>query len=79
MSENSALVTVALNNESQPNRSYDIAIAPHSLKDLGEQLAAIGLGKKSKKALIVSNPVIYKHYGEIVVNSLANAGFDVAH
>ena len=79
MSENSALVTVALNNESQPNRSYDIAIAPHSLKDLGEQLAAIGLGKKSKKALIVSNPVIYKHYGEIVVNSLASAGFDVAH
>jgi 3-dehydroquinate synthase len=79
MSENSALVTVALNNESQPNRSYDIAIAPHSLKDLGEQLSAIGLGKKSKKALIVSNPVIYKHYGEIVVNSLASAGFDVAH
>ena len=79
MSENSALVTVALNNESQPNRSYDIAIAPHSLKDLGEKLSAIGLGKKSKKALIVSNPVIYKHYGEIVVNSLASAGFDVAH
>lgn len=79
MSENSALVTVALNNESQPNRSYDIAIAHHSLKDLGEQLSAIGLGKKSKKALIVSNPVIYKHYGEIVVNSLASAGFDVAH
>ena len=79
MSENSATVTVALNNDSQPNRSYDIAIAPHSLKDLGEQLAAIGLGKKSKKALIVSNPVIYKHYGEIVVNSLASAGFDVAH
>jgi 3-dehydroquinate synthase len=79
MSENSALVTVALNNESQPNRSYDIAIAPHSLKDLGEQLSAIGLGKKSKKALIVSNPVIYKHYGEIVVNSFASAGFDVAH
>jgi 3-dehydroquinate synthase len=79
MSENSALVTVARNNESQPNRSYDIAIAPHSLKNLGEKLAAIGLGKKSKKVLIVSNPVIYKHYGEIVVNSLASAGFDVAH
>ena len=79
MSENSATVTVALNNDSQPNRSYDIAIAPHSLKDLGEKLSAIGLGKKSKKALIVSNPVIYKHYGEIVVNSLASAGFDVAH
>ena len=39
----------------------------------------IGLGKKSKKILIVSNPVIYKHYGETVQTSLSDAGFDVAH
>jgi 3-dehydroquinate synthase len=79
MSENSATVTVALNNESQPNRSYDIAIASHSLKNLGEKLLEIGLGKKSKKVLIVSNPIIYKHYGEIVQSSLVDASFDVAH
>ncbi len=79
MSENSATVTVALSSDNQPNRSYDIAIAAHSLKNLGEKLVAIGLGKKSKKILIVSNPVIYKHYGETVHNSLNNAGFDVAH
>ncbi|MFN5136770.1 MAG: 3-dehydroquinate synthase family protein, partial [Pseudanabaena sp.] len=79
MSEHSATVTVALNSDSQPNRSYDIAIASHSLKNLGDKLVEIGLGKKSKKILIVSNPVIYKHYGEIVQTSLSNAGFDVAH
>ncbi|MFM7885945.1 MAG: 3-dehydroquinate synthase [Pseudanabaena sp.] len=79
MSENSATVTVALNNDNQPNRSYDIAIAVHSLKNLGAKLGEIGLGKKSKKMLIVSNPIIYKHYGEIVLNSLTDAGFDVAH
>lgn len=79
MSENSATVTVALNSDQQPNRSYDIAIASHSLKNLGDKLVEIGLGKKSKKILTVSNPVIYKHYGETVQTSLSNAGFDVAH
>ncbi|WP_103669939.1 3-dehydroquinate synthase [Pseudanabaena sp. BC1403] len=79
MSENSATVTVALNSDNQPNRSYDIAIASHSLKNLGDKLVEIGLGKKSKKVLIVSNPVIYKHYGETVQTSLSNAGFDVAY
>ena len=79
MSEHSATVTVALNSDNQPNRSYDIAIASHSLKNLGDKLVEIGLGKKSKKILIVSNPVIYKHYGETVQTSLINAGFDVAH
>jgi len=79
MSENSATVTVALNSDQQPNRSYDIAIASHSLKNLGDKLVEIGLGKKSKKILTVSNPVIYKHYGETVQKSLSEAGFDVAH
>ncbi|PZO41136.1 MAG: 3-dehydroquinate synthase [Pseudanabaena frigida] len=78
MSEYSATVTVALNSDSQPNRSYDIAIAAHSLKNLGDKLLEIGLGKKSKKVLIVSNPVIYKHYGETVQASLSKAGFDIA-
>ena len=79
MSDHSATVTVELHSDAQSNRSYDIAIANHSLKDLGAKLLAIGLGKKSKKVLIVSNPVIYKHYGETVQTSLGNAGFDVAH
>ncbi|MGB8701758.1 MAG: 3-dehydroquinate synthase, partial [Thermosynechococcaceae cyanobacterium] len=32
-----------------------------------------------KKVLIVSNPQIWKHYGEIVAKSLTQAGFEVAH
>ena len=79
MPDHCATVTVALNGEVNENRSYDIAIASHSLKNLGEKLVEIGLGKKSKKVLIVSNPSIYKHYGEIVQTSLSEAGFDVAH
>ncbi len=79
MLEYAATVTVDLNGDAQKNRSYDIAIASHSLKNLGEKLVATGLGKKSKKILIVSNPIIYKHYGELVQTSLSSAGFDVAH
>ncbi len=79
MPDHCATVTVALNGEANENRSYDIEIASHSLKKLGEKLVEIGLGKKSKKVLIVSNPVIYKHYGEIVQTSLSKSGFDVAH
>jgi len=79
MPDHCATVTVALNGEVNESRSYDIEIASHSLKNLGEKLLEIGLGKKSKKTLIVSNPIIYKHYGEIVQTSLSNSGFDVAN
>ena len=79
MPDHSALVTVELDNACQPNRSYDIVIAPHILKSLGEKLLELGLGKKSKKVLIISNPVIYKHYGQIIETSLSDSGFDVAH
>ncbi len=79
MPDHCATVTVALKGEGNESRSYNIEIASQSLKNLGEKLLEIGLGKKSKKMLIVSNPIIYKHYGEIVQTSLSNAGFDVAH
>ena len=79
MPDHSTTVTVDLRSDVQTNRSYDIAIARHSLKDLGTKLVEIGLGKKSKKVLIVSNPVIYKHYGDTVKTSLSNVGFDVVH
>ena len=48
MSENFATVTVALSNDNQPNRSYDIAIAAHSLKNLGTKLGEVGLGKQNR-------------------------------
>ena len=57
-----------------PLSSYEIAIAPGSLDNLGENMNRLQLGKK---VLLVSNPTVFKHYGERVLNSLKTAGFDV--
>jgi 3-dehydroquinate synthase len=61
---------------SLPQQSYTIAIAPGSLNQLGTQLQA--LPKVGKKVLLVSNPVVFRHYGEGAIVALAEAGFDVA-
>ncbi|APB34957.1 3-dehydroquinate synthase [Gloeomargarita lithophora Alchichica-D10] len=55
-------------------RSYPIYISPQSLHRTGELLIDIG-GKG--KVLIVSNPVIFRHYGEIVFTALITLGFEV--
>jgi 3-dehydroquinate synthase len=57
-----------------PEKSYDITIAPGSLDQLGEQMASLKLGKK---VLLVSNPMIFKYYGERAIASLEKAGFQV--
>jgi 3-dehydroquinate synthase len=62
-------------NVNLPNQSYEIAIAPAGLDQLGEYMSQLQLGKK---VLLVSNPVIFKHYGERAIISLKNAGFEVA-
>lgn len=54
--------------------SYDIAIAQERLTKIGEDLSNLKLGKK---ILVVSNPEIFAHYGELVVSSLLKQGFDV--
>lgn len=62
-----------------PQNRYEIAIAPGSLDNLGNWMN----GKESKplnlgeKVLLVSNPAIFKRYGERAVKSLTNAGFEV--
>jgi 3-dehydroquinate synthase len=56
-----------------PQDSYAIAIAPDSLKQLGSQMKQLNLGNK---VLLISNPEIFAHYGEICLNSLKEAGFD---
>ncbi|MBD2664952.1 3-dehydroquinate synthase [Richelia sinica FACHB-800] len=58
-----------------PEQSYEIAIAPGSLDQLGEQMSGVKLGQK---VLLVSNPMIFKHYGERAIASLKKAGFEVA-
>ena len=62
-------------NVNLPQQSYEIAIAPGSLDRLGEQMTSLQLGKK---VLLVSNPTIFKHYGERAIASLTAAGFEVA-
>lgn len=62
-------------NVNLPSKSYEIAIAPASLDQLGQQMSELQLGLK---VLLVSNPMIFKHYGERAIASLKNAGFSVA-
>ncbi|MDY7023898.1 MAG: 3-dehydroquinate synthase, partial [Cyanobacteriota bacterium] len=54
--------------------SYDIAIAPGSVSQLGELIAPLQLGQK---VLLVSNPEIFNYYGEQAITSLKNTGFEV--
>lgn len=63
-----------------PQNAYEIAIVPGGLARLGDWLTAqccapLGLGKK---VLLVSNPVIFKHYGEAVITALQEADFIVS-
>jgi 3-dehydroquinate synthase len=57
-----------------PQQSYEVAIAPAGLTHLGNWLQPLNLGKK---ALLVSNPAIFKRYGETILDSLTAAGFQV--
>ena len=56
-----------------PQDSYAIAIAADSLKQLGSRMKQLKIGKK---VLIISNPEIFGHYGEVCLDSLKDAGFD---
>ncbi len=65
-----------------PQNAYEIAIAPQGLDQLGDlltQQAAQHQVKLGKKVLLVSNPVIFKHYGPRAIAALQTAGFEVAH
>ncbi|WP_026101166.1 3-dehydroquinate synthase [Synechococcus sp. PCC 7336] len=55
-----------------PDTPYDIAIASSSLTQLGCAMVERGL---SQKVLVVSNPVIFKHYGRAVLDGLGKADF----
>ena len=56
-----------------PQNSYEIAIAPDSLSQLGKKMKQLKLGKK---VLVVSNPEIFGHYGDICLQSLEDEGFE---
>ncbi|HEY9629693.1 MAG TPA: 3-dehydroquinate synthase [Coleofasciculaceae cyanobacterium] len=57
-----------------PQQSYEIAIAPGGLSHLGEWMQSLKLGQK---VLLVSNPMIFKRYGETAIASLTAAEFQV--
>ncbi len=56
-----------------PTTRYDIVIESGALATLGARMLELKLGRK---VLVVSNPQIFKHYGETVLTSLRNADFD---
>jgi 3-dehydroquinate synthase len=53
---------------------YPVVIGEGVLAGLGEQIAARGV-KPGTKVLVVSNPVVRQHYGELAMASLAAAGY----
>ncbi|MGB7444809.1 MAG: 3-dehydroquinate synthase [Coleofasciculaceae cyanobacterium] len=55
--------------------SYDIAVVENGLDDLGVWMSRLKLGKK---VLVVSNPVIFRKYGERAIAALKLVGFEVS-
>ncbi|MBI2848396.1 MAG: 3-dehydroquinate synthase [Chloroflexi bacterium] len=55
-------------------RSYDIRIGPGLLKQAGQMLKEMGLGGK---AIVITDPIIRRLYGDSLRQSLAESGFSV--
>ncbi|MEO1403744.1 MAG: 3-dehydroquinate synthase [Cyanobacteria bacterium J06635_1] len=62
-----------------PHNPYEVKIAPDGLHYLGAWLAGgdTPLIKAGQKILLVSNPVVFKHYGEAAIAALTQAGYQV--
>lgn len=58
-----------------PQQSYDIVIGAGGVTNLGPLMQPLQVGKK---VLIVSNPVVFGHYGNLVITSLQSAGYEVS-
>lgn len=58
-----------------PEQSYQIAVVAGGLDDLGVWMSRLKLGKK---VLVVSNPVIFKKYGERTLAALKLVGYEVS-
>ncbi|MFN3927426.1 MAG: 3-dehydroquinate synthase [Pseudanabaenaceae cyanobacterium] len=60
------------------DRSYEIVIGQNCLPSLGQKLRDLGLGKTSDRILLVTNPVLRKHYGDQLIQGLEATGWQVA-
>ncbi len=63
---------------SAPSASYTVKIGHDLLSDCGKW-ARKCFGKNAAKIVVVSNPTIFKLYGQQTVESLTSAGFKVTH
>ncbi|PZV17174.1 MAG: 3-dehydroquinate synthase [Leptolyngbya sp.] len=72
---NQSVISVPL-----PQSSYEIVIAPNGLSQIGSRLRSLQVEQKQigQKVLLVSNPAIFRQYGESAIASLSAAGFSVA-
>ncbi|MBD2077479.1 3-dehydroquinate synthase [Phormidium sp. FACHB-592] len=63
-----------------PQHSYEVAIAPSSLDQLGTWMQGTETRplKLGKNVLLVSNPAVFQHYGTRAIAALEQAGFTVA-
>jgi 3-dehydroquinate synthase len=62
-----------------PRCSYSITISSGGLLRLGQLMVEQADGKPGQRVLLVSNPRVFDLYGQSVLDSLAQAGFRVAH
>jgi 3-dehydroquinate synthase len=60
-----------------PQAPYDIKISPGGLDALGQWLTP--LIQTGQKVLLVSNPMVFEHYGDRAIASLNQAGYEVCH
>jgi 3-dehydroquinate synthase len=67
-----ALRTIAVELSANP---YPVVIGAGALQQLGQQILAQGI-KPGTKVLVVTNPVVQEHYGNIALTSLHQAGYD---
>ncbi|MBD0373695.1 MAG: 3-dehydroquinate synthase [Pyrinomonadaceae bacterium] len=59
-------------------QEYEIITGQGTLRIVGE-VARQKLGPHARRAVLISNPKVFKLYGERAAKSLAGAGFDVPH
>ncbi|HMG75412.1 MAG TPA: 3-dehydroquinate synthase [Pyrinomonadaceae bacterium] len=59
-------------------RNYEIRIGAGLMSELGREARAV-LGPQSSRAALISNPIVFKHYGKLAQQSLTQANFKTTH
>ena len=59
-------------------RKYEIKIGPGLLAELGREARTV-LGPQSRRAALISNPIVFKKYGKLALQSLRKAHFQTTH